>query len=535
MGEEVACRFSITNTHPANDYYVLKWFTPIEGLKYAYMSITKEGKALKYDSIMIKRDRTEAPSSAYQLLKAGHTLNTEIDLSTAYAINKAGKYTAQLQTKLYYHPVVEDAAASTDLEQTLESNSVTFLVSEGPNPRKTLGEIHRQEATMHHAEVQQSGNPLDPKYVSGTPSQRSLTTQIHRASYHYMAAAGDDIDDNQPHYVSWFGAADPNRIEVVKLVYEIMKNVMETDVITYIFNDPRCQPSYYAFTYHGSREVYLCDQYLNSEDILGIDTKLCTIVHELSHAITYTNDHAYGRQKCLNLAKNNPIQAINNGDSYCYFSETTNIFNYGFDSMTLWTNGKYYVTRGNIYLRYSDTSASKIDDGYPLLIYGNWGSLPDEFNAGFDSMTSLLNGRDYVTKGSSYMGYSSAGSYGPYPLQGNWGSLPDDFAAGFDSMTVFPNDKTYVTKGNQYIRYSDPAASQIDPGYPAALSSGAWGDLPPSFAEGFDSMGTLGNKKTYVTKNKEYIRYTGSGTAIDPGYPLPIKGNWGTINFPGPQ
>ena len=104
--------------------------------------ITMEGKALKYDSVMINRDHTRASSSAYQLLKAGHTLTAEIDLSTAYAINEAGKYTAQLQTKLYYHPEVEYAATSTDLEQSLESNSITFILFEGHSPRKTLGEVN---------------------------------------------------------------------------------------------------------------------------------------------------------------------------------------------------------------------------------------------------------------------------------------------------------------------------------------------------------------------------------------------------------
>ena len=195
------------------------------------------------------------------------------------------------------------------------------------------------------------------------------------------------------------------------------------------------------------------------------------------------------------------------------------------------------MTRGNIYLRYSDSSASTVDSGYPKLIYGNWGGLPDAFVSGRDSMTALPNGNNYVTRGSSYMRYagSSGTPAGPYTLNDNWGSLPSSFRAGFDSMAMLPNSKTYVTKGNQYIRYSDRSAVTIDSGYPATLQ-GNWGSLSSSFASGFDSMSTLGNGKTYVTKNKEYIRYSDSyGLRIDPGYPLKIKGNWGTVTFPGPQ
>ena len=74
----------------------------------------------------------------------------------------------------------------------------------------------------------------------------------------------------------------------------------------------------------------------------------------------------------------------------------------------------------------------------------------------------------------------------------------------------------------------------MDPGYPLPLQDN-WDRLPADFANSFDTMAILGNGKTYVTKNKQYIRYSDGGSTIDPGYPFSIRGNWGTINFPGPQ
>ena len=124
----------------------------------------------------------------------------------------------------------------------------------------------------------------------------------------------------------------------------------------------------------------------------------------------------------------------------------------------------------------------------------------------------------------------------PLPLRpGYWSNtLPAQFTQGFDAMTVLPDDKTYVTKANQYIRYSDVSALDVDSGYPLPLQDN-WDRLPADFANGFDSMALLGNGRTYVTKNKQYIRYSDTGgTTIDVG-PVPIKGNWGTIRFPGPQ
>ena len=124
--------------------------------------------------------------------------------------------------------------------------------------------------------------------------------------------------------------------------------------------------------------------------------------------MSLTDDIKYGRESCLDLARTSPSDAVENADSYCYISETTNIFDYGFDSMQTLPNGRTYVTRGNLYIRYSDSSASTIDSGYPKLIKGNWGNLPDQFLAGFDTMITLSNGRTYVTKNSEYVRYSDS-------------------------------------------------------------------------------------------------------------------------------
>ena len=91
---------------------------------------------------------------------------------------------------------------------------------------------------------QAGGQSLDPQFVSGTAAQRELTKKIHRASYHYAVAAPDDVDDNQPHYVTWFGTVNEDRVTKVKQTYQSIKNALEQDTFTYTFNDPRCEPEY---------------------------------------------------------------------------------------------------------------------------------------------------------------------------------------------------------------------------------------------------------------------------------------------------
>jgi hypothetical protein len=83
---------------------------------------------------------------------------------------------------------------------------------------------------------------------------------------------------------------------------------------------------------------------------------------------------------------------------------------------------------------------------------------PDANAAEYDSMTILPNGQLTITSGDLYVRYPSGSirkASSPKPIAGNWGDLPPAFEAGFDSMATLPNGKTYVTSGNQYIRYSE--------------------------------------------------------------------------------
>lgn len=206
-----------------------------------------------------------------------------------------------------------------------------------------------------------------------------------------------------------------------------------------------------------------------------------------------------------------------------------------FDSMVCLPDTRIFAIFGDQYVCYLDQNASIIPANYPRPIKGNWGKLlPLAFESGFDSMATLPDGKTYITKGNQYIRYSDGSaniidsSY-PRPIKGNWGKdLPSAFESGFDSMATLPDGKTYITKGNQYIRYSDASANSIDASYPRPIK-GNWGkELPTAFESGFDSMAALPNGKTYITKGSQYIRYSdASANSLDAGYPKPITGNWG--------
>ena len=98
--------------------------------------------------------------------------------------------------------------------------------------------------------------------------------------------------------------------------------VMERETITYVLHGGKCEPNTYAYTYKGGRTVYYCDLFWRSNDFYpphGSKIRIC--IHELSHAIAYTDDIEYGTRSCKELAKRSPAEAAWNADNYGFYAE----------------------------------------------------------------------------------------------------------------------------------------------------------------------------------------------------------------------
>jgi hypothetical protein len=135
------------------------------------------------------------------------------------------------------------------------------------------------------------------------------------------------------------------------------------------------------------------------------------------------------------------------------------------------------------------------------------------------------NGKAYFFKGAQYDRYDAKTDkvdpgY-PVPIAGNWPGFPPAFASGVSAGVMWNNGKAYYFKGNQYLRY-DVAADKVDPGYPLPIA-GQWPGLWP---DNIDAGVVWPNGKAYFFKGSQYIRYDIAADKADPGYPLPIQGHW---------
>ena len=372
--------------------------------------------------------------------------------------------------------------------------------------------------------------PLDP-IVHGNAAQKANTKEIHRASYHYIKSAISDVQSSPNRVETWFGKSSSN---TVLQKFTRMESLLRSDTFTYIFGGKYCRSDYFAYTWKEVRKMHLCGAYETSESLSGYYSKMSTVVHEFAHALVRANDETYHYYPCKNLAKSAPALAANNADSFRFFTATLFPFKYGFDAMTTLSNGYIYLLKGNMYVRYTDSSAATLDPAYPRLIQGSRGNLPEKFAQGFDSfLYDKVKGLAYATKGNQYIRYTDgsastvANGY-PRDISTDWG-VSGSMSTGFDSMIQLSNGKTYVTKGPLYIRYSGKARNVVDAGYPVRFAYG-WGTLPEDFKNGFDAMEVLPDGKVYVIKGSQYIRFSDStASRMDNGYPIPIKGHWGNV------
>ncbi|MET9065601.1 hemopexin repeat-containing protein [Streptosporangium sandarakinum] len=161
---------------------------------------------------------------------------------------------------------------------------------------------------------------------------------------------------------------------------------------------------------------------------------------------------------------------------------------------------------------------------------GNWPGLAE---AGFDQPDAAVNleaGKIFFFRGPDYVRYDIAADHAdpgyPLPIGDNWPGLrAAGFDANLDAAANWGNGKVYFFKGPNYLRY-DIATDRADPGYPLPIGDNWPGLRAAGFDANLDAAINWGNGKVYFFKGPNYLRYDIATDRADPGYPLPIAGNW---------
>ena len=155
----VELRFDLTNGDE-QDLYVLKWYTPLEGLNSDCLKVLRNGKTkVAYDGPMVKRGN---PGPAdYILIPAGQTVTSQVDVSGSYAVSIPADYAVELNVPALEHipapPAPEKGAVSATAKsaavsnakrsprtQALKGGKVRFKVGKGTVQIPTRGKAARK-------------------------------------------------------------------------------------------------------------------------------------------------------------------------------------------------------------------------------------------------------------------------------------------------------------------------------------------------------------------------------------------------------
>ena len=300
--EPVSLQVTISNPGDGS-VGVLSWFTPAEGVTEPLFTVTRDGEAVPYLGMIVKR--TAPTGQDYITLAAGESIVYTVNLADFYDLSVSGSYAVK------YAITSEELYAGADIRAgNLASNTINLFIEGHP---------------AHAPHV------ISPQVVYGsttfngcsTSRQTSLIDARNAASTYAMDAVAYFNGNRQGvRYTTWFGVYDLSRYNTVASHFSAIRNAMDNaDPMNF---DCTCTESnIYAYVYRNEPyTVYLCGAFWDAP-MTGTDSKAGTLIHEVSHftVVAGNQDHVYGQTGARNLAISNPAEAIENADSHEYFAE----------------------------------------------------------------------------------------------------------------------------------------------------------------------------------------------------------------------
>jgi hypothetical protein len=128
-GEPIMVSFLLEN-HAQEPLYLLKWYTPLEGIAGDIFIVTRDGQALPYQGILASRGNPTPDS--YVMIEPGKGVTAEVDISKVFDFSQPGTYTIKFRSPRISHIAHSEAEMATTLDQlgpvNIPSNEITLEV-----------------------------------------------------------------------------------------------------------------------------------------------------------------------------------------------------------------------------------------------------------------------------------------------------------------------------------------------------------------------------------------------------------------------
>jgi len=128
LGNPITIEFVIQNLS-SREVWILKWYTPLEGIKGKIFEIKCDGVEMQYEGRFVKRGNPTKDD--YVFLLPDLSVQVEVDLSQAYSLRKCKE--CQVTFKGRIHDVVFDEhqvprASDQQHPITIPGNTVSFQI-----------------------------------------------------------------------------------------------------------------------------------------------------------------------------------------------------------------------------------------------------------------------------------------------------------------------------------------------------------------------------------------------------------------------
>lgn len=201
--------------------------------------------------------------------------------------------------------------------------------------------------------------------------------------------------------------------------------------------------------------------------------------------------------------------------------------------------GRTYLFSGNQYVRYSGTSFTNVDDGYPKEIAGNWSgeevtaSLHDSFKTGLDAAFHGLDKKTYIFKDHSYVCSDNMSEV--MPINEKWGLIENNFSSA-EKIDAAYNDggSQYFFSGDQVIAYDDSIENigvVVSEGYPKKIKD-HFTNIPSQFHQDLDAAFKDADGKIVLFKDDEFVRFDASSINVTAVKIADSINGWGKIDNP---
>ncbi|MEJ2748694.1 MAG: hypothetical protein P8183_12435 [Anaerolineae bacterium] len=127
--EPIIMHFTLEN-HTQQGLYILKWYTPLEGMGGDIFQVKRDGQLIPYLGPLASR--TEPTPESYIFLEPGQGVTAEVDIAQAYDFSQLGTYTIKFRSPRISHIAESEAELATTLDELgpveILSNEITLEV-----------------------------------------------------------------------------------------------------------------------------------------------------------------------------------------------------------------------------------------------------------------------------------------------------------------------------------------------------------------------------------------------------------------------